>query len=69
MSDARQKEAARCLTILGGGVRSNNCGELIRKLHPAVVDVMTGVELVPGRKSEELLAALLDAMESAENAP
>ena len=50
-------------------MRSNNCGELIRKLHPAAVDVMTGVELAPGRKSEELLDALLDAMESAENAP
>ncbi len=55
--------AARCLTILGGGVRSGNCGELIARLHPAVLDVMTGVELRPGEKSEVLLTALLEAME------
>ena len=57
------RDAARCPTILGGGVRSENCGELMAHLHPAVLDVMTGVELSPGRKSEELLDALLEAME------
>lgn len=55
--------AARCLTILGGGVRSDNCREIIDKLHPAALDVMTGVELSPGRKSPEKLRALLAAME------
>ncbi len=57
------RDAARCLAILGGGVRSENCRELIGQLHPAVLDVMTGVELSPGRKSEELLDSLLKAME------
>ena len=56
------RDAARCPTILGGGVRSENCAELIERLHPAVLDVMTGVELSPGRKSEEMLDALLEAM-------
>ena len=56
------RDAARCTTILGGGVRSENCAELIERLHPAVLDVMTGVELSPGRKSEEMLDALLEAM-------
>ena len=61
------RDAARCTTILGGGVRSENCGELIKRLRPAVLDVMTGVELSPGRKSEELLDALLEAMENEGN--
>ena len=48
-------------------MRSENCGELIKRLRPAVLDVMTGVELSPGRKSEELLDALLEAMENEGN--
>ena len=59
------RNAARCLTILGGGVRSETCGELMETLRPAALDVMTGVELAPGRKSEEMLSALLSAMEKA----
>lgn len=61
----RVRNAVRCPAILGGGVRSENCGELIRALDPAVLDVMTGVELSPGEKSEALLSALLAAMEAA----
>ncbi len=57
------RNASRCLTILGGGIRSENCAELMEMLHPAVLDVMTGVEYTPGRKSEKLLTALLAAME------
>lgn len=63
------RNAARCLTILGGGVRSETCGALIRRLRPAALDVMTGVELSPGRKSAELLAALLSAMEETGASP
>lgn len=57
------RDAAGCLTILGGGVKAENCGALIAALHPAVLDVMTGVELSPGVKSEALLTRLLAAME------
>ncbi len=57
--------SARCLTILGGGIRAENCGELIRRLRPAVLDVMSGVEVSPGVKSEAKLTDLLEAMERA----
>ncbi len=63
------RNAARCVTILGGGVRSENCAQLVAELHPAVLDVMTGVEHEPGRKSEELLDALLAAMEQGMKLP
>ena len=63
------RDAAGCSVILGGGVRSENCARLIEALHPAMLDVMTGVELNPGRKSEELLDALLAAMEQAPPSP
>ena len=57
------RDAARCLTILGGGVKPDNCKEIIRELDPAALDVMSGVERAPGRKSEALLDSLLAAME------
>jgi phosphoribosylanthranilate isomerase len=59
------RDGGGCFTILGGGVRSANCAGLIRQLHPAALDVMSGVELAPGQKSEELLDGLLNAMEEA----
>ena len=63
------REAARCTVILGGGVRSENCAQLIASLDPAVLDVMTGVETKPGIKSEAMLDALLTAMETAHRPP
>ncbi len=61
----RVQEAAWCMTILGGGVRSDNCAALIANLHPAMLDVMTGVETSPGHKSEAMLDALLQAIQNA----
>lgn len=63
------REAVRCAVILGGGVRSENCAQLIASLDPAVLDVMTGVETKPGIKSEAMLDALLTAMETAHRPP
>ena len=57
------RDAAGCLTILGGGVKPENCARLIRELDPAVLDVLSGVESAPGKKSEALLDSLLAAME------
>ena len=59
------RRAAHCVTILGGGVRSENCAALVAALHPAVVDVMTGVEIAPGVKSEAMLDDLLTALNGA----
>lgn len=63
------QRAAKCPTILGGGVTGENCAALIARLRPAALDVMTGVETAPGEKSEEKLRALLAAMAAAEASP
>lgn len=59
------RSASRCPVILGGGVKSGNCAELIARLHPAALDVMTGVERAPGEKSGKMLHALLAEMDAA----
>ena len=47
--------------IVAGGLRQENVGDAIRRLKPWGVDVASGVEQSPGRKSPERLAAFLRA--------
>lgn len=47
--------------ILAGGLRAETVGEAIRSLQPDGVDVASGVEAEPGRKSPEKLQAFLAA--------
>jgi phosphoribosylanthranilate isomerase len=47
--------------ILAGGLRAGNIGDAIRTLNPWGVDVASGVEQSPGRKSPEKLAAFIRA--------
>lgn len=55
----RVKASAECTVMLGGGIRSDNCCEIITQAHPDIIDVMTGVESEPGKKSRRLLTDLL----------
>ena len=47
--------------ILAGGLRADNVGDAIRRLNPWGIDVASGVEQSPGRKSPEKLAAFIRA--------
>src|SRR6266478_928275 len=47
--------------IVAGGLRQENVGDAIRSLKPWGVDVASGVEQSPGRKSPEKLAAFIRA--------
>jgi phosphoribosylanthranilate isomerase len=47
--------------IIAGGLRAENVGDALRRLNPWGVDVASGVEQSPGRKSPEKLAAFIRA--------
>jgi phosphoribosylanthranilate isomerase len=47
--------------IIAGGLSAENVGDAIRRLNPWGVDVASGVEQSPGRKSPEKLAAFIHA--------
>jgi phosphoribosylanthranilate isomerase len=47
--------------IVAGGLRADNVGDAIRRLNPWGIDVASGVEQSPGRKSPEKLAAFIRA--------
>ena len=51
----------RLKLIVAGGLRQENVAEAIRSLDPWGVDVASGVEQSPGRKSPERLAAFIRA--------
>jgi phosphoribosylanthranilate isomerase len=52
--------------IVGGGLNAENVQQAIDIFHPWGVDVVTGVERVPGRKDPEKLKAFVAAVRNAE---
>lgn len=52
----------RVPVVLSGGLRPENVGQAIEAVRPFAVDVASGVELVPGRKDHEKLAAFGQAV-------
>lgn len=60
----RVKSVANCPVMLAGGITPENIRKIIAQAVPDLVDVMTGVEIAPGIKSEQeiirLAAAFVD---------
>ncbi len=54
--------AARRPVILSGGLSAANVVEAIDTVHPAAIDVSSGVESAPGRKDPGKLRALFDVI-------
>jgi phosphoribosylanthranilate isomerase len=51
--------------VVSGGLKPENVAEAVRRLHPAGVDVSSGIEVEPGIKDTEAMAAFVTAARGA----
>lgn len=65
---AREAKKFGVPLIIAGGLSPENVGEVIRKVHPFAVDVASGVEEKPGKKSKEKLKRFIKAVRETDEA-
>jgi len=58
-------DSVRNRLVVAGGLTSENVGYAVRILKPHAVDVSTGVESEPGKKSEKMIKEFIHAVRSA----
>lgn len=61
----KEQEEENPPLVLAGGLTPANVAEAIRTVHPAAVDVASGVESSPGRKDPAAVAAFVQAARTA----
>ena len=52
--------------VLAGGLKPENVGDAVAELHPFAVDVASGVEESPGKKSYESMRRFIEAVQRAD---
>ena len=45
--------------MAAGGITPENVGDIVDILQPDIIDMMTGIEISPGIKSEERIISLM----------
>lgn len=61
---ARAVKSTEQRIVLAGGLDAQNVAAAIRQVHPYAVDVSSGVESAPGRKSSERMQAFFNEVKS-----
>jgi phosphoribosylanthranilate isomerase len=64
---AVQAQALGKPLFLAGGLTPENVGDAVKKVRPFAVDVSSGVETAPGRKSAEKVRAFIQAVRRADD--
>lgn len=59
--------AERMSTVIGGGLNPENVGQALKILSPWGVDVVSGVERIPGKKDHNKVRAFVAAARAADN--
>ena len=55
--------------VLSGGLKENNIAEALKIVHPAALDIASGVEMSPGKKDHLKIQRIMQLIQTADAAP
>lgn len=62
------RSSVKIPVMAAGGIMPENVAEIVNRLQPEIIDLMTGVEDKPGQKSEEKIRNLFEELKSRKRA-